>query len=141
MRKRVAVSLALWLFCLPALGLSLGMAIGSGHDVVTHLDDLSGSWLEAYRTGAWGVAPLVVVAALVPHAWVCLLAMTVAWISQRRLSRWWPVSGTVAAVLGLLALSVSLGPAGILMGVLYASPGMLFAAFLCRFHLAPASPS
>ena len=138
MRKRLLVSLALWLLCLPALALSLSMALGGGYEAWVHLDDPSDKWLEPHRTGGWGAVPLVVAAITILHAWTSLLVMTIAWVVQRRIHRWWPASGTAAAILGLLAFSVSLGPAAILMGVVYASPGMVFAIYLCRYHLAPA---
>ena len=137
MRKRVAVSLALWLFCLPALALSLSMAIGGGYDAWLHIGDPSDKWLEAHQTGGWGASPLYVAAVAIVHAWASLLVMTIAWIRQRRVHRWWPISGTAAGIVGLLAFSVSLGPAAILAGVVYALPGMLFATFLCRYHLTP----
>ena len=60
------------------------------------------------------------------YAWVVLFVMNWGWIRQHRVSRWQPISGTVAAVAALL-------PMGSL--IFFAVPGILFAIYLCFFHL------
>jgi hypothetical protein len=134
MTRRIGVAVGVWVLCVPALAMSLGMALGGGMDALANLDNPSGKWLAPYETGRWGAAPLLVAAVAICLAWLSLLVMTVAWARERRVSRWWPVAGTVAAGLGLLAFSASIGPK-VLLGALCAAPGILFAVFLCRFHL------
>ncbi len=60
-------------------------------------------------------------------AWIALFVMSYAWVKDRKTSRIWPISGTVA---GLICV-VSLFPTSIL----FTFPGIFLAFNLVRFHL------
>jgi ammonia channel protein AmtB len=40
------------------------------------------------------------------YAWIAWIVLAVAWIRQRRLHRWWPISGTV---IGIVCIAWTLG--------------------------------
>ena len=60
-------------------------------------------------------------------AWIALFVMSYAWVKDRKTSRIWPISGTIA---GLICV-VTLFPTSIL----FAFPGIFLAFNLVRFHL------
>ena len=132
---RLGVAALSWALCVPAFVLSVSMAVGAGADALGYFAAEAGAEAPGSPLGLPGVMLMPMVGVAVPYAWLALLVMTVGWLRQRRLHRWWPRTGTVAALFGLLFFSVMLGPGGLAMSVVYAAPGMAFAAFLCRFHL------
>lgn len=140
MLKRILLVLLPWLLCGPALVLSLSMGLGAGLETYGHATHTTTSIPE--DVGWFQVAVTALIAVTVPAAWLALLVMTVAWVRQRRLQALWPRAGTMLAVLGLLGFGMGLGPMGLVMAVVYASPGIMLALLLCRYHLyGPAAPA
>lgn len=41
------------------------------------------------------------------YAWIAHAVMTLAWVENRKVSRWWVISGTLAGVVGVSILSVA----------------------------------
>lgn len=138
---RILAACAIWALCIPALVLSLSMSIGGAYDIVSSLlnsPDSIDRLMQRNQTGRFGLASIVAASVLLVCAWVALAVMTIAWVAQRRLARFWPVGGTRCALLGLLAFGIPLGWQAffmLAMGVIYASPGIVFAVFLCKYHL------
>jgi hypothetical protein len=64
---------------------------------------------------------------LMVFAWIALFVMSYAWVKDRRTSRIWPISGTVAGVICV----VTLFP----ISILFAFPGIFLAFSLVKFHL------
>lgn len=135
MYKRIALVLLPWLLSGPALVLSLSMALGAGMDFAGRWAALAGSGPVAAAESRWALVPLAVIAVGVPVTWLSLATMSVAWCTQRRLPRRWPLSGTTLAALSLLAFGALLGPMGLVMSLCYAAPGIVLAVLLCRYHL------
>lgn len=44
---------------------------------------------------------------LIFYAWIAHAKMTLAWVDNRKVSRWWVVSGTLAGVIGVSVLSIA----------------------------------
>lgn len=42
------------------------------------------------------------VSAMMAYAWVAWIVLAVAWVRQRRLHRWWPISGTAVGIACIL---------------------------------------
>ena len=142
MAKRIALVLLPWLLSVPALALSLSMALGGALDFSGRWSALTGSAQGDPSTGNYlELASIAVFTVCVPAAWLGLARMSVAWCAQHRLHRAWPLSGTALAVLGLLAFGAMLGPMGLMMGLLWASPGIVRAVLLCGFHLGGQAPA
>lgn len=51
-------------------------------------------------SGADDSAPnwMLLVSVALAYAWIAWIVLAVAWIRQRRLHRWWPISGTVVSI-------------------------------------------
>lgn len=130
MRTRFLIACVPWLLCVPGLLFSLALCFGAGIESYGRITDPE----NAIPDGTPLLA-LVLISVSVPCAWLALLVLTVAWIRQQRLARRWPLAGTGTALLCLLAFGFALGPTGLLTAVLYASPGIVFALYLCRFQL------
>lgn len=130
MLTRFLIACVPWLLCVPGLLFSLGLCVGAGIESYGRIADPGSAVPDGTPLPA-----LVLISVSVPCAWLALLVLTVAWIRQQRLTRRWPLAGTSTALLCLLAFGFALGPTGLLMAILYASPGIVFALYLCRFQL------
>jgi hypothetical protein len=130
MRTRFLIACVPWLLCVPGLLFSLGMSAGAGIESYSRIADPANA-----RPDHTPLPALILISVTVPCAWLALLVLTVAWIRQQRLTRRWPLAGTGTALLCLLAFGFALGPPGFMMAAMYASPGIVFALYLCRFHL------
>lgn len=84
---------------------------------------------------------------VVLYAWIAHLVMCINWIADRKVKKYWPVSGSIAAIISILyfanALS-SIGGASLTVGkfffaligpIIWIFPAFLLAIHLVRFHL------
>lgn len=81
---------------------------------------------------------------LLSYAWICHFVMSGGWIKNKRVNKFWPVTGTISALSGLLLFPVrhyfmhSHGPEvfgfSLLLSI-FALPSILLALFLVCFHL------
>ena len=76
-------------------------------------------------------------------AWLAHIGMSAAWIGDRRLHKFWPISGTVAGVAsyaGFVAVmsrfDLNEAIAALLLAVTFTGPALVLALHLVRFHLA-----
>ena len=69
------------------------------------------------------------------YAWAVLLTLTIAWVVQRRVSPHWVKSGSACAFTVLVVLGIWL-PQTLLLAI----PSVLFASYLCWYHLESPSP-
>ena len=60
------------------------------------------------------------------YAWIVLAVMSIGWICDRRLSRFWPISGTIAGVLSVVAVFV--------IPAVYVLPAIILALVVSLFH-------
>lgn len=135
MGGRILVLVLVLAACVPAIGFSLSMSLGGALSTVSELLAPSGAGrVDSRAMQVAEAASLVATAGSLLFAWAALLVMAVAWIRERRLGRGWPVAGTAAALAGLVLLSVNTGPMMLVMGPLWAAPGIAFAVVLCVFH-------
>lgn len=133
MRKRIAIALVPWLLCIPALAMSLSLGLGAGLELY---DRSPGVPTPAGDIDQTPGPALVLIVLSVPAAWLALLVLTIAWVRRQRLARAWPIGGTALGLLALLSFGFALGPMGSVTAAIYASPGILFACFLCWFQRA-----
>ena len=95
---------------------------------------------------------LSIVVLLWVYAWACHMFMSFSWISNRRVRRVWPVTGTVAGVImfllpsfgGLIKAQIftfSNVFYALAFEVIFVLPCLLLAIFLVHFHLKQGQPS
>ena len=71
------------------------------------------------------------VASMVPvYAWLSFIGLSVGWVIQRRFRKGWVLAGTVAGLVSIAFITAKVPHA-----FLYAFPSMIFAAWICWFHL------
>ena len=113
-----AVSVLCWTLSIPA-------AMVSTLPAVSIVADGFGS----HATVA-GMLLVVALGLLGVVAWGSLLVMNLAWLMNRRLARWVPVVGTVAALVLLAPVVVMTAGAALVL----AAPGLLLAVVVAPFH-------
>jgi hypothetical protein len=120
-----AVSLLCWTLSIPAVMVSTVPAVAVvAKDLGAHAS-VAGTLLVAC-VGLLGVV-----------AWGSLLVMNLAWLMNRRLARWVPVFGTVAALVLLVPVVVMSAGAALFL----AAPGLLLAVVVAPFHYHRAEPA
>lgn len=70
---------------------------------------------------------MLVVALLLAYAWIAWLTLGLAWVAQRRLHPWWPISGTVV---GIVCILFTFGFA-----IVFTFPAITMAIVFVAFHL------
>lgn len=63
---------------------------------------IAGLVMRLFGVGEPAPTWMYVVSAMMAYAWIAWWVLAVAWIFQRRLHRWWPISGTVAGIGSIL---------------------------------------
>lgn len=63
------------------------------------------------------------------YAWLSWFVMAIAWLFDKKLSRYWPISGLITGTLGVLFVLPLVVPALLLL------PSIILAITFCRFHL------
>jgi len=63
------------------------------------------------------------------YAWSSWFVMAIAWLFDKRLSRYWPISGSITGALGVIIVLPLVVP------VLLLLPSIILAITFCRFHL------
>lgn len=105
---------------------------------------LAWSSVAIVATGAWAVgfvravfnhptptAVAFLVASMVPvYAWLSFVGLSVGWVIQRRFRKGWVLAGTAAGLVSIAFITAKVPQA-----FLYAFPSMLFAAWVCWFHV------
>lgn len=124
--RRLGISIAAWIACLPALYFHLLL-------VTVAIPTLKYSGTDA--TGDLRAIALVFGAI----AWLILALMNIAWLSDRRLGKPMPFFGTVFAGFGLAPFA-SWGSTG-LWALLPAVPGFIFAIYMVRWHTEMVKPN
>ena len=82
----------------------------------------------------------LIFAFIVVYAWICYFVMGVSWTADTKVSRWWPVSGTIAGLLspsfGALAAETVNEAVQVFFAQLFGvSPAALLATWLVIFHM------
>lgn len=77
-------------------------AVLSSYGLLFGYASLAGLVLRLFGYGDPAPTWMYFVAAMMGYAWIAWWVLAVAWILQRRLHRWWPVSGTAAGVGSIL---------------------------------------
>jgi hypothetical protein len=90
----------------------------------------AGALASLLRHPTWSSLALAVAAMVPAYAWLCFVALSLGWIIQRRFSKIWVFTGSAAGLVSLAFVAVPVPHA-----VLYAVPSVLFAAWICWFHL------
>lgn len=72
---------------------------------------------------------LVAIMLIFDYAWFSWFVMAIAWAFDKRLPKYWPISGCIAGVLSVLLTSPLVLPVVLLL------PSILLAISFCRFHL------
>jgi type VI protein secretion system component VasK len=84
----------------------------------------------------------VFLAVICIYAWVCYFVMGVAWARNERAKKWWPYSGTVAALASpftgaLVSANTNEGIQVTLSYFVFVLPAVLLAIWLVVFHMKP----
>lgn len=114
LRIFLKVGLLLLTLLLSCYGLIMGLA--AAYSAVQ--DVLGGASITLIGI-TWGV--------FMGFAWLAWFVMAIAWVLEKRLHRFWPVSGTIA---GCLSIVSTFG-----FGLAFTFPAVLMAAYLVAFHL------
>lgn len=84
---------------------------------------------------------------VVLYAWIAHLVMCINWIADKRLKKYWPISGSIAAILSILYFAnvlSSVGGTSLTVGkfflalvapMVWTFPALILAIHLVRFHL------
>jgi uncharacterized protein YacL len=70
-----------------------------------------------------------VITSIFIYAWFSWFVMAIAWLFDKKLSRYWPISGSISGTLGVLCVLPLVVPALLLL------PSIILAITFCRFHL------
>ena len=118
---RIFVAISAWLLSVIPLAVSGAFLFGT---------------LSAFVDRPAPLALLMVCLVLIPtFAWIVLLILTMGWVLQRRVSARWVKSGFTCALAVLIVLGIW-EPQTLLLAV----PSVLFASYLCWYHLERPSP-
>lgn len=122
MNSKIAISVVIWLISLPLLGLQLIFTMGvmvEGSKQLFTISLQTPGTIEGLATLCSLILGLL--------SWVALFVMTIGWIKNIPVSLRWPLSGTIFAILGLISVSTFF--------VIIAFPEIIFASFLCVWHV------
>ena len=91
---------------------------------------LGGALSSLLRHPTWSSFGLSLGAAVPAYAWLCFVALSTGWIIQRRIPTIWVYSGSGAGLVSIAFFGIPVPQV-----ILYAFPMVLFAAWVCWFHL------
>ena len=113
---RTFVAISAWLLSVIPLAVSSAFLFGT---------------ISAFFARPAPLTLLMLLLVLIPtYAWVVLLILTIGWVLQRRVSPRWVKSGFSCALAVLIVLGIW-EPQTLLLAV----PSVLFASYLCWYHL------
>ncbi|MBD8696532.1 hypothetical protein ICJ04_07850 [Stenotrophomonas sp. 169] len=116
MKWRIALSVLIWLLCIPGMMWQLMfVTVALGQPLSWE------GWPPLQDLYLFVAAPASLA------AWPILGALNLRWLERRPLHWRWPLMGTLLAVGWLLP--------GVLGLLLFAAPGVLFATYLCLWHV------
>jgi len=80
-------------------------------------------WLKDIQQASFLLAAIISIFA---YAW---FVMAIAWLFDKRLSRYWPISGSIVGALSVIFVSPQIVPVFLLL------PSIMLAITFCKFHL------
>jgi hypothetical protein len=124
MNIKITISVIIWFISLPILFLQFITVIGIIVDLYAQL--LSIPILSIGSLKGFAVLFSLILGLF---AWIVLFVMNKGWLTQRPVSLYWPLFGTIFALAGM---TMALGNKLFFFAV---SPEIIFACFLCIWHV------
>jgi len=87
------------------------------------------SFVFSYEETQLITLPGIVAWSFLIYAWFAWVVMAVAWVFQRQLPRFWPISGSIIGAISFITLLPLVVPAFLVL------PAVLLAITFCKFHL------
>jgi hypothetical protein len=87
------------------------------------------SFAFAYKETQVITLPGIVARSFFAYAWFAWVVMATAWVFQRQLPRFWPISGSIIGAISFIFLLPFVVPAFLVL------PAVLLAITFCKFHL------
>jgi hypothetical protein len=127
MNSKIIISIVIWLVSLPLLGLQLMFTMGLVVEGYKQLPTIS---LQVPGT----VNGLALLFSLIVSlfSWVALYVMTIGWVKGKPVSLHWPIVGSICAIAGLVHLISPM--------LFVATPEIIFATYLCYWHVSNGKP-
>jgi hypothetical protein len=132
--KRVFVALFFWILSVPSIAMYSGIMAGGINWILREARHPNRGVISVLLDSS--VTLVLGFSILILYAWFAFVLMTFAWVNQKELSRWLPISGIVSVLLGLLAFAFSAASIFIdfYLEAVVAFPSIAFAAFIYVFH-------
>ena len=83
-------------------------------------------WLKDIQQASFLLAAIISIFA---YAWFSWFVMAIAWLFDKRLSRYWPISGSIVGALSVILVSP------LIVSVFLLLPSIMLAITFCKFHL------